>query len=295
MKSSAFLSLLDQKQTLVLDGATGTNLQKRGLPVGTAPETWLFENPQGIKQLYSDFVKAGSDIILTCTFGGNRIRLGHANLTDRMQEVNQVAVQLAKEVTAGKDVLVAGSLGPMGEMMQPFGSLSEEQVFEFYQEQAQILVPAGVDLLVIETQYDLNEAQAAVRAVRSVDPDIALVCSFSYDRGVRTMMGVKPFQMAEVFNELPVDAVGINCGKSLEDNLSVLKTLKENTSKPIWFKPNAGMPTSNPDGSTSYDVTPQMMGAQVPVWLAAGARLVGGCCGTSPEHLASIAQEVKSK
>lgn len=295
MKSSAFLSLLDQKQTLVLDGATGTNLQKRGLPVGTAPETWLFENPQGIKQLYSDFVKAGSDIILTCTFGGNRIRLGHANLTDRMQEVNQVAVQLAKEVTAGKDVLVAGSLGPMGEMMQPFGSLSEEQVFEFYQEQAQILIPAGVDLLVIETQYDLNEAQAAVRAVRSVDPDIALVCSFSYDRGVRTMMGVKPFQMAEVFNELPVDAVGINCGKSLEDNLSVLKTLKENTSKPIWFKPNAGMPTSNPDGSTSYDVTPQMMGAQVPVWLAAGARLVGGCCGTSPEHLASIAQEVKSK
>jgi len=295
MKSSAFLSLLDQKQTLVLDGATGTNLQKRGLPVGTAPETWLFENPQGIKQLYSDFVKAGSDIILTCTFGGNRIRLGHANLTDRMQEVNQVAVQLAKEVTAGKDVLVAGSLGPMGEMMQPFGSLSEEHVFEFYQEQAQILIPAGVDLLVIETQYDLNEAQAAVRAVRSVDPDIALVCSFSYDRGVRTMMGVKPFQMAEVFNELPVDAVGINCGKSLEDNLSVLKTLKENTSKPIWFKPNAGMPTSNPDGSTSYDVTPQMMGAQVPVWLAAGARLVGGCCGTSPEHLASIAQEVKSK
>jgi len=295
MKSSAFLSLLDQKQTLVLDGATGTNLQKRGLPVGTAPETWLFENPQGIKQLYSDFVKAGSDIILTCTFGGNRIRLGHANLTDRLQEVNQIAVQLAKEVTAGKDVLVAGSLGPMGEMMQPFGSLSEEQVFEFYQEQAQILIPAGVDLLVIETQYDLNEAQAAVRAVRSVDPDIALVCSFSYDRGVRTMMGVKPFQMAEVFNELPVDAVGINCGKSLEDNLSVLKTLKENTSKPIWFKPNAGMPTSNPDGSTSYDVTPQMMGAQVPVWLAAGARLVGGCCGTSPEHLAAIAVAVNSK
>lgn len=293
MNSSEFLSLLKQKQTLVLDGATGTNLQKRGLPVGTAPETWLFDNPAGISQLYADFVDAGSDIILTCTFGGNRIRLGHANLSDRIEEVNQTAVRLAKEVTQGKDVLVAGSLGPMGEMMQPFGTLSEEQVFALYQEQAQILVTSGPDLLVIETQYDLNEAQAAVRAVRSVDADIALVCSFSYDRGVRTMMGVKPFQMAEIFNELPVDALGINCGKSLEDNLSVLKTLQESTTKPIWFKPNAGLPTSNPDGSTSYDVTSQMMGAHVPTWIAAGARLIGGCCGTSPEHLAEIARAIK--
>ena len=150
-----------------------------------------------------------------------------------------------------------------------------------------------MDLLVIETQFDLNEAQAAVRAVRSMDSEIALVCSFSYDRGVRTMMGVKPFQMAEIFNEQSVDALGINCGKSLEDNLSVLKTLKENTSKPIWFKPNAGMPTSNPDGNTSYDVTPEMMGDHVPTWIESGARLIGGCCGTSPEHLAAIARNAK--
>jgi len=295
MKSSDFLSLLNQKQTLVLDGATGTNLQIRGLPVGTAPETWLFENPAGISQLYSDFVQAGSDIILTCTFGGNRTRLAHANLTERIVEVNQIAVLLAKEVTRDKDVLVAGSLGPTGEMMQPFGTMSEDQVFDIYAEQAKILLDSRVDLLVIETQFDLNEAQAAVRAVRSMDTEIALVCSFSYDRGVRTMMGVKPFQMAEIFNEMAVDALGVNCGKSLEDNLAVLKTLKENTSKPIWFKPNAGLPTSNLDGSTSYDVTPEMMGAQAKTWVEAGARLVGGCCGTSPEHLAAIARMVKGK
>lgn len=295
MNSSEFLSLLKQKQFLVLDGATGTNLQKRGLPVGTAPETWLFDNPAGISQLYSDFVQAGSDIILTCTFGGNRTRLAHANLAERIVEVNQTAVSLAKEVTRDKDVFVAGSLGPTGEMMQPFGTLSEEEVFNIYQQQANILISAGVDLLVIETQFDLNEAQAAVRAVRSVDPDIALVCSFSYDRGVRTMMGVKPFQMAEIFNEMAVDVLGINCGKSLEDNLSVLKTLKENTNKPIWFKPNAGLPTSNPDGSTSYDVTPEMMGAHAKTWIAEGVRLVGGCCGTTPEHLTAIAEAVKGK
>ncbi|MBE0688243.1 MAG: homocysteine S-methyltransferase family protein, partial [Anaerolineaceae bacterium] len=129
---------------------------------------------------------------------------------------------------------------------------------------------------------------------RSIDNEIALVCSFSYDRGVRTMMGVKPLQMAEIFNDMAVDALGVNCGKSLEDNLDVLKTTKENTSKPIWFKPNAGLPTSNPDDSTSYDVTPEMMGAQASLWIEAGARLVGGCCGTSPEHLAAIANSVKS-
>lgn len=293
MNSIEFLSLLNQKPTLVLDGATGTNLQKRGLPIGTAPETWLFDNPGGISQLYSDFVQAGSDIILTCTFGGNRTRLGHANLADRITDVNRIAVELAKQVTAGKDVLVAGSIGPTGEMMQPFGTLSEEQAFEIYAEQAKILIEAGVDLLVIETQFDLTEAIAAVKAVRSLSDDIALVCSFSYDRGVRTMMGVKPAQMAETFNPMAVDALGVNCGKSLEDNLNVLTTLKENTNKPIWFKPNAGLPTSNPDGTTSYDVTPQMMADQVPAWIGAGAKLVGGCCGTSPEHLAAIARRVK--
>lgn len=294
MKSSDFLSLLDQKQTLVLDGATGTNLQKRGLPIGAAPELWLLENPAGISQLYGDFVQAGSDIILTCTFGGNRTRLAHSDLAEKITQVNQMAVQLAREVTAGKDLLVAGSLGPTGEMMQPFGTLSEEQTFDIYAEQAKILLDAGVDLLVIETQFDLNEAQAAVQAVRSLDTEIALVCSFSYDRGVRTMMGVKPVQMAEIFNEMAVDALGVNCGKSLEDNLAVLKTLKGNTSKPIWFKPNAGLPISNLDGSTSYDVSPKMMGDQSKIWIAEGARLVGGCCGTSPEHLAAIASNVKA-
>ncbi|MDX9852097.1 MAG: homocysteine S-methyltransferase family protein, partial [Anaerolineaceae bacterium] len=218
----------------------------------------------------------------------------HANLAEKIVEGNQTAVQLAKEVIKDKNVLIAGSLGPTGEMMQPFGTMSEEQVFEIYAEQAKILLNAGVDLLVIETQFDLTEAQAAVRAVRSLDSEIALVCSFSYDRGVRTMMGVKPAQMAEIFNEMAVDALGINCGKSLDDNLAVLKTLKENTSKPIWFKPNAGLPTANPDGSTSYDVSPQMMGDQAKTWIAEGARLVGGCCGTSPEHLAEIATKVRS-
>jgi 5-methyltetrahydrofolate--homocysteine methyltransferase len=153
-----------------------------------------------------------------------------------------------------------------------------------------LLVDAGVDLLVIETQFDLTEASAAVRAVRAVDGEIPLVCSFSYDRGTRTMMGVRPEAMAETIGALAVDALGINCGRSLEENLQALGQLRQATDKPIWFKPNAGMPEMDEDGKPSYSVSPAEMGALVPGWLAAGAQLVGGCCGTSPEHLAEIAK-----
>lgn len=295
MNSSAFLALLTRKQHLVLDGATGTNLQKRGLPVGSAPESWLFENPDAILQLYSDFVNAGSDIILTCTFGGNRVRLAHAGLENRIDQVHKTAVGLAKQAVGNSGVLVAGSIGPTGEMIQPFGNLSEDQAYDVYRQQAQALIDNGVDLIVVETQFDLAEAQAALTAVRSVTADTALVCSFSYDRGQRTMMGVKPGQMAEIFNDMPVDVLGINCGRSLEDNLTVLKILKEKTSKPVWFKPNAGLPEAQPDGSMKYSVTPQMMADTARTWLKEGASLVGGCCGTSPEHVREIALAVKGK
>jgi len=137
---------------------------------------------------------------------------------------------------------------------------------------------------------DLNEASAAVRGVRSVHSAIPLICSFSYDRGTRTMMGVKPEDMAAKIGSMDVDVLGINCGRSLQDNLSALEQLRKVTDKPIWFKPNAGLPEMGPDGMPGYSVTPQEMGAMVPSWLAAGAQIVGGCCGTSPQHLAEIAK-----
>lgn len=283
---------LKNKNTVVIDGATGTNLQKMGLPIGASPETWVINNPEAVLDLYTKFVTAGSDIILSCTFGGNRIRLKHAELETKAKQVNQTAVALAQQATSGKDVLIAGSIGPTGEMMEPFGTLTEEAAFEIYQEQAQYLVDSGVDLLVIETQYDLNEALAAIRAVRSIS-DIALICSFSYDRGTRTMMGLKPAQVAEALNETDVVAIGVNCGKSLESNLEVLDTLNTLTDKFLWFKPNAGAPETDGAGSVRYNISPEDMGSNAQLWLSKGARFIGGCCGTSPEHLAAIKKSLK--
>ena len=287
---SNFKERLAAGEVFVIDGATGTNLQRTGLPVGASAEIWVLENPGAIADLERAFVAAGSDILLTCTFGGTRLRLEASGLADRFEEINRQAVEIAQSVTAGTDVLVAGSLGPTGQMMAPLGTLSAEAAEGAYRAQAELLVDAGVDLLVIETQFDLAEAVAAVRGVRAVDGEIPLVCSFSYDRGTRTMMGVSPEAMAETIGGLAVDVLGINCGRSLDENLQALGRLRQATEKPIWFKPNAGLPEMDEDGKPTYSVSPAEIGALVPAWLAAGAQLVGGCCGTSPEHLAAIAK-----
>jgi methionine synthase I (cobalamin-dependent) len=177
-------------------------------------------------------------------------------------------------------------------MLAPLGTVSVEEAEENFREQAQLLIESGVDLIVIETQFDINEALAAVRGVRDIDPKIPLVCSFSYDRGVRTMMGVKPSGMAADIGAAAVDILGVNCGRSLDENLQVLTRLREATEKPIWFKPNAGMPETDEEGKPTYSVTPEEMGSLVPAWLEAGAQILGGCCGTSPAHLEAIAKAV---
>jgi 5-methyltetrahydrofolate--homocysteine methyltransferase len=293
MTDRNLLELLAAGQTLVSDGATGTNLQKMGLPVGAAAELWVLEKPEAILALNQAFIAAGSDILLTCTFGGTRLRLEASGLADSFEEVNRKAVALTREAVTGTEMWVAGSIGPTGHMLSPLGTVSEEEAEKNYRDQARILLESGVDLIVIETQFDLNEASAAVRGVRAVDAQIPLVCSFSYDRGTRTMMGVKPETMAATIGALNVDVLGINCGRSLDENLQALQTLSRVTDKPIWFKPNAGMPELGEDGKPTYSVAPEQMGALVPDWLAAGAQIVGGCCGTSPEHLAEIAKKVR--
>lgn len=285
-----FTDLL-HKKLLISDGATGSNLQQRGLDKGKAAEAWVLENPDAIKQLHLDFLNAGSDILLTCTFGGNRLRLEHAGLADKVEEVNSRAVQIAREAIAGGPALIAGSMGPLGQMLKPLGLLEIEDAKKIYAEQAQVLSKAGVDLLLIETQFDINEATAAIQGAQSVS-DLPIVCSFSYDRGVKTMMGTSPTKMAEAFNGMNLTALGINCGKSLEDNLTCLQELKQATDLPIWFKPNAGLPNVDEAGNAVYSTTPEDMGNKVADWTAAGAAVIGGCCGTSPAHLAAMAEEV---
>jgi 5-methyltetrahydrofolate--homocysteine methyltransferase len=292
MSPSKFLEKLTSGQKLVLDGATGTNLQARGLPLGRPSDEWVLDNPDEVLRLHRDFLSAGSDIILTNSFGSSRINLARTGMEDRFERTNQRAAGLARQAAAEFGALVGGSLGPLGEMVEPLGTLTETAAEKAYAEQAHILSESGVDLLVIETQFDLTEAAAAVRGVRSVT-DLPLVCSFSYDRGTRTMMGTRPTQMAKTLASAGVSALGINCGRSLEDNLAALAELRAATSLPIWFKPNAGLPKTDDQGKLYYDVTPEIMGGRVSAWFEAGAGLVGGCCGTSPEHLQAIARAVK--
>jgi 5-methyltetrahydrofolate--homocysteine methyltransferase len=292
MAKTPFLERLAVGAVLISDGATGTNLQKRGLPIGAAAELWVLEAPDEIRALNQAFIQAGAEILLTCTFGASRHRLAASGLAEHFEAINRAALAITLDAAAEHDVLVAGSIGPLGQMLAPFGEVTVEEAEADFREQAAILCQEGADLIVVETQYDINEASAAVRAVRSVDTEIPLVCSFSYDRGTRTMMGVSPERMAEEIDVLDVDLLGINCGRSLEDNLAALTLLRAATEKPLWFKPNAGLPEVGMDGEAVYAVTPEEMADLVPGWVAAGARVIGGCCGTSPEHLRALARAV---
>lgn len=292
MPDQPFLSRIKNQNILVADGATGTNLIARGLPSGFTAESWVMEYPEHVTQLHQDFISAGADIILTSTFNASSLRLRNTPLESKSDQVNKRAVELAKSAIGAAQVYVAGSLGPVGQLIKPYGPLTLDEVRTAYRDQARALTDAGADLLVIETQFDVNEVNVAVEGVRQVST-LPLVVSFSYDRGRRTMMGVSPSQAARQLNILPVDVIGINCGHSLDENLQNLIELRDLTTKPIWFKPNAGLPHLDSTGKTVYDVTPEAMGMLVQSWLDAGAQIVGGCCGTSPDHLREISSQAK--
>jgi 5-methyltetrahydrofolate--homocysteine methyltransferase len=290
-----FIERLNAGDVMVSDGATGTNLQKMGLPPGTAPEELVIDNPELLSQLASRFVAAGSDIILTCTFGGTGLRMKESKYASRCVEINLRAAELArKAASARKGVLVAGSMGPTGALMKPLGPLNPEDAFATYAEQARALAEGGVDLLIIETMFALEEAGAAFDAARSVT-DLPIVVSFGYDRGVRTMMGVKPAQVMKIFKEKGAAAVGANCGTTLENMEKIVNEYSiAAPGFPIWAKPNAGMPRMDENNNAIYEVTPDEMGAAALRNMTSGARIVGGCCGSSPEHVAGIAKAVKS-
>ena len=293
MNSHEFSDLLSKKKIIVADGATGTNLFQRGLERGVTAEDWVIDNPEKIKKLHLDFIEAGAEIILTSTFGGSEIRLEQSGLRDKYEQVNHAAVTLAKEAVKNTRVIVAGSMGPLGQMIKPLGTLEIRKAESYYARQASVLCAAGVDIIVIETQFDLTEAKAAINGVKSSCQQ-ALVCSFSFDRGVKTMMGVSPSSFVKEVGGLGLSAIGINCGKSLNDNSNALKELSNSTEIPIWFKPNAGLPHLDEDGNPTYDITPGQMAENVASWIESGARIIGGCCGTTPEHLKAIANVVSA-
>ncbi len=284
----SFTELLAEHRVLLADGATGTNYQDMGIAPGVAPEEWVFDAPDNVRELHRRFANAGSDLVLTCTFGATAPRLADGPLAGRARELNVRATELAREAV-GDDRLVAGSLGPTGQLVEPYGLLSRELCVEAYAEQAQALADGGVDLLVLETFFALEEAVWAVEGVQSVT-DLPLVASFSFDQGTHTMMGASPADVVAALVPLGITAIGANCGRSLDDTDAIVTQFVDAApGLPLWVKPNAGVPKIVGD-AVVYEAGPEMLAEHVRAYVDKGASIVGGCCGSTPEHVAAIAR-----
>lgn len=295
--SNTFTQLLETKDVLLADGATGTNLFNMGLQSGDAPELWNTDEPKKILALYQGSVDAGSDLFLTNSFGGTAARLKLHDAQGRVRELNRTAAELGREVAdkAEGKIAVAGSVGPTGEILQPVGELSHELAVEMFHEQAEALKEGGVDVLWLETISAPEEFRAAAEAFKLAD--IPWCGTMSFDTAGRTMMGVTSAQMAQLVEEfdIPPLAFGANCGTGASDILrTVLGFSAQGTERPIISKGNAGIP-KYVDGHIHYDGTPELMGEYAVMARDCGAKIIGGCCGTMPDHLRHMREALDSR
>ncbi|AXT26151.1 betaine--homocysteine S-methyltransferase [Ruegeria sp. AD91A] len=285
--TNALSKLLETNDAILADGATGTNLFNMGLQSGDAPELWNVDAPDKIRALYQGSVDAGSDLFLTNTFGGTSARLKLHDAQNRVGELNRIGAELGREVAdkAGRPVIVAGSVGPTGEIMEPVGSLSHAEAVEMFHEQAEALKEGGVDVLWVETISAPEEFRAAAEAFALTD--MPWCGTMSFDTAGRTMMGVTSADLAQLVETLPNPpiAFGANCGTGASDILrTVLGFAAQGTERPLISKGNAGIP-KYVDGHIHYDGTPELMGQYAAMARDAGATIIGGCCGTMPDHL----------
>ena len=280
--------MLDARGVLLADGGTGTNYQDMGIEPGIAPEEWIFDAPERVMDLHRSFAEVGCDLVSTCTFGASPIRLQDGPLAGRTWELNARGAELARRAV-GDEVLVAGSVGPTGQLIEPFGPLTRDDAMEAFAEQAGALADGGVDVIMLETFFTLEEGLWAAEAIRSVSA-LPIVMSFSFDQGTRTMMGLSPADLTAAADELELVALGANCGRSLEDTAHLVAEFHDaGLTHPLWIKPNAGVPQVTAKGVV-YPEDPTSFAAQVAGFAQQGARIVGGCCGSTPEHLAALAE-----
>ena len=278
-----------KKEPVILDGATGTNLQRVGMPMGACPEQWILENPDVLLALQRDYVAAGTKILFAPTFTANRIKLAEYGLEDRLVSMNQELVALSKQAAGGK-AYVAGDLTMTGQQLYPIGDLMFEDLVEVYREQAQAICEAGVDLFVVETMMSLQECRAAVLAIRETC-DLPILVSLTYNENGRTLYGTDPATAVIVLQSLGADAVGLNCSTGPEAMLALVAQMAEYATVPILAKPNAGLPELA-DGVTVYRTTPEEFAVAGVKLVEAGAAILGGCCGTTPAHIGALADAV---
>lgn len=293
---------LCERRILVLDGATGTNLQKAGMPTGVCPEQWILENKEAAKKLQMAFLEAGTDILYAPTFSANRIKLAEYGLQDNLVKMNHELVQLSKDAVAEFEEkkrcnvgrhFIAGDLTMTGELLYPVGKLQFEELVDIYKEQVNALCEAGVDLFVVETMMSLQECRAAVLAVKETcDLPVMVTMTFAGDN--KTMYGTTPEAAVVVLQSLGADAVGVNCSAGPETMVSIIKRMAEVAEVPVVAKPNAGMPELS-EGQTVYKMTPKEFAKHMELLVDAGAGIVGGCCGSEPAHIAAVAKVIKKR
>ncbi|MCI5530917.1 MAG: homocysteine S-methyltransferase family protein [Blautia sp.] len=273
---------------LLLDGATGSNLMAAGMPKGICTEEWVIEHKDIIQKLQSDYIKAGSKIIYAPTFGGNRINLTMHGLENRIEEINRTLVGYAREA-AGNKAYVAGDITTTGKMMAPAGEMTYEKAFETYQEQVRILDAAGVDLIVAETMINIEETLAAVDAVQSVS-SLPVMCSMTVEADGSIFSGGNAVEAAVSLEAAGASAVGVNCSVGPDQLVSVIRNIRSNVSIPVLAKPNAGMPVIDENGHAIYSMTAKEFAHHMKALTDAGATIIGGCCGTTPEFIRETAK-----
>jgi 5-methyltetrahydrofolate--homocysteine methyltransferase len=291
-----FQDLVADGRPILTDGAMGTQLFQAGLQFGDPPETWNVLHPDVIRGIQRRYIQAGSNVILTNTFGGTRFRLSMHNLQTRVAELNRAAVVLLKAEVAASgrdDVVVAGDIGPSGEILAPLGTLEYADAVDGFEEQARALIEGGADVIWIETMSSLEEITAAFEGARRVSPAIPIITTMSFDTHGRTMMGVTPAQALKHLTDLGAAAVGANCGNGTDELMAAVKGMvAAGPHVPLVAKSNAGMPKLV-NGKAHYDASPEEMAAYAQDVWAAGARFIGGCCGSGPEHIAAMAEALK--
>lgn len=279
------LEALREDAVIISDGAVGTQLQKAGLPVGASPELWMLGHPEEVSRVHKEYADAGAQLITTNSFGGSRHKLEQFEAAGKFEDINRVAVELAREA-AGDSAWVMATMGPLGVLMEPYGTFTAERAAEVYAEQAHALARYGADALLFETFYDLTELQAAVQAARSTQ--LPVFATVTFDSNGRTMMGATPVDVWNAVSDIGLDAFGANCSTGPEQMVAVVSQVRDAGAGVIIAQPNAGMPEQDDSGAIVYRQAPEDFARTAPALVAAGARIVGGCCGSTPEHIRAI-------
>jgi 5-methyltetrahydrofolate--homocysteine methyltransferase len=291
--SNRLTTLIGGTGTVLVDGGMGTLLQDSGLDDGGAGELWNVDRPEVVRASHEAYARAGARILTTNTFGGSRPRLQMHGLEDRVHEINQAAASVARHVADEHGILVAGDLGPTGELLAPLGTMDGAEAEEIFAEQLRGLRDGGIDVVLIETMSDLAEVEAAVRAAGSVVPDLPIIATLSFDTNLRSMMGVRPAQAVTALAAAGVDAVGANCGRGPEEMETIAAEMVAARTEGLLIvaQSNAGLPQVVGD-HFEYDKTPADLAEHARVLQGLGVDLIGACCGSTPEHIAAMSAAV---